>query len=429
MNKYLASLLFAFLIPSLQHAQQASISPYSAFGIGNLVFVTDPTTLAMGGTNVTHQSVERNQFNFINPAASSNLEVTSFELKLNNDFSIYQEGSNSQNAHGAYISGIDLGIPIDDKTKVALALQPFSAVGYDISTTSVNSSMASQENIFIGSGSLNDFQFAISRKMGENISVGGSVSYLFGKIIQSQDVQVENVQLNTLYRDEINLTGARFSLGMHYKKPIKKDNYFSLASRVGFGTKITSENNSLVTTFSRLSDTEVLFNVDTLSYQTTTLAKSFPVSMSFGGEIGEEDSWRIAAQLNFENGNNFSFSNNLNTKPLAQTKDSYGLAVGGYWVPNKNSYNNYFNRISYRSGVYYRNMAVLIDNKAIDNYGLTFGLGMPLGKENQSKSKINLSLDLGQRAPRVSTALKETYANFGLGLLFSSKWFVRKKIE
>ena len=43
---------------------------------------------------------------------------------------------------------------------------------------------------------------------------------------------------------------------------LKKDNYFSLGSRVGFGSKITSENNSLVSTFSRLNGTEVLFNVD-----------------------------------------------------------------------------------------------------------------------------------------------------------------------
>jgi hypothetical protein len=89
-------------------------------------------------------------------------------------------------------------------------------------------------------------------------------------------------------------------------------------------------------------------------------------------------------------------------------------------------YKNYFKRIEYRAGFRYDNGNIILSNTRISTYGLSVGMGMPLGK---SKSRINLSAEYFVKGTTNNNLIKEEYFRFILGLNFSDKWFQRYKYD
>uniref|UniRef100_UPI004049DC08 hypothetical protein n=1 Tax=Flavobacterium sp. TaxID=239 RepID=UPI004049DC08 len=125
-----------------------------------------------------------------------------------------------------------------------------------------------------------------------------------------------------------------------------------------------------------------------------------------------------------------SFTQNKNlVNRFAETtnvsyENSTRFALGGYYIPKYDSFSSYLERIVYRAGFKYENTGLVINNESINDYGMNFGLGFPLGF-----SKVDLGFEFGKRGTTNNGLIEENYFNFSVGLNLSAKWFERRKID
>ena len=109
---------------------------------------------------------------------------------------------------------------------------------------------------------------------------------------------------------------------------------------------------------------------------------------------------------------------------MCHTKIQQKLLLGGYFVPKYDSFNNYLSRIIYRGGFRYENTGLVLNNKSINDYAFTFGLGLPVGL-----SKINLGVEFGKKGTTANGLIEENYVNVTVGLSLSDIWFIKRKID
>ena len=82
-----------------------------------------------------------------------------------------------------------------------------------------------------------------------------------------------------------------------------------------------------------------------------------------------------------------------------------------------------------RRGIFgYEGTGLSLNNEDIDEFGITFGLGLPIGP---GFSNINLGFEYGQRGTTDSGLVKEDIfkVSVGFSLTEARKWFERRKFD
>ena len=92
---------------------------------------------------------------------------------------------------------------------------------------------------------------------------------------------------------------------------------------------------------------------------------------------------------------------------------------------------NYFSRIEYRLGGYYEETPLQIQGRTIPDYGITFGLGLPmrqnLGPGENRRSIVNAGFIFGRRGTLEDGLIRESYFKLFIGITFNDKWFIDYK--
>ena len=101
------------------------------------------------------------------------------------------------------------------------------------------------------------------------------------------------------------------------------------------------------------------------------------------------------------------------------------ISVGGFYLPKINSISSYFNRITYRAGFHYQKTGLVVNETSIDQYGISFGLSLPIGLK---LSNVNLGFEAGKRGTTDNNLIEENFYNFRLSLSLNDKWFRKQKI-
>jgi tetrahydromethanopterin S-methyltransferase subunit F len=108
--------------------------------------------------------------------------------------------------------------------------------------------------------------------------------------------------------------------------------------------------------------------------------------------------------------------------------DSWRLSIGGEFIPDIISYNNYFERIRYRAGFFTGTDPRSVQGQQLNFTGLTLGLGLPIIMPRQMVSFVDIGFEFGQYG--VKNILTEKYFNFTLGLtLNDNSWFFKRKFN
>jgi len=109
-------------------------------------------------------------------------------------------------------------------------------------------------------------------------------------------------------------------------------------------------------------------------------------------------------------------------------EDTRRLAFGMEYIPDLFSYNNYWQRVRYRFGGYYRTDPRTVNGSQITDVGVTLGFGFPVILPRQQTSFINLALEGGSLG--TTSALSELYIRMTLGFtLNDNSWFFKRKIN
>ena len=92
---------------------------------------------------------------------------------------------------------------------------------------------------------------------------------------------------------------------------------------------------------------------------------------------------------------------------------------------------SYWKRISIRAGGFYNKTYLDINGQQLENYGMTFGIGIPWKNERNllTKTSFNISYQLGWQGSLKNGLVKETYQVLSIGFTLYDFWFIKPKYD
>ena len=206
----------------------------------------------------------------------------------------------------------------------------------------------------------------------------------------------------------------------------QKYDWYASATYTPESTLTAKTERSLATVLVMQDEREIV--IDELDLINSEEKLKLPSKFTFGTGIGEARKWFAGAEYTFQGSNEFGNRfENIEASGSASFESMHRMAVGGYFIPNYNSYNSYLKRITYRAGLKFEKTGLVIRDEAINDYGLSLGLGLPLG--GIGGSNLNIGVEFGQRGTTSSGLVQENYTNIFISLSISDKWFMKLRYD
>lgn len=428
-------LVFIAVIAIHGYGQQGTTSPYSFYGIGSLKFKGTVENRSMGGLSIYNDSIH---VNLRNPASYAGENLASWggesrpvKFAVGGSYTSTDLKSNksSDKASSTSFDYLAINIPLG-KFGFGFGLLPFTSVGYKLESLNSGGSI---DNRFEGEGGLNKAFLGFGYQLAKGLSVGVDFQYNFGNVQNSIVAYQYSDGLPTQYQSRENnrsdLSGLNLNFGLSYKTMISKK--LELVSSLAYNPEsvLTSKNERSISTIT-INSTGQEFERNTIEtdlgaigLQETDLV--LPSKFSIGAGIGEPRKWFVGAETTFLKTSNFSnelFSNDT------YYEDAYSFSLGGFYIPQYNSFSRYWKRMVYRAGVRAENTGLNINNQSIKEFGISFGVGIPVG-DARLLSNANLGFEIGKRGTKNNNLIQENFINFQLSLSLNDRWFNKRKYD
>jgi hypothetical protein len=147
----------------------------------------------------------------------------------------------------------------------------------------------------------------------------------------------------------------------------------------------------------------------------------FPSQFTVGGGIGAPKNWFVG--LEYTNQKTSNFTNRTFEIDNVEFKDAAKYRLGGFYIPNYNGIGRYWQRVVYRGGMRYEGTGLVVNGEDINEFGISFGVGLPSGK---LFTNINLGVEFGSRGTTNSGLIKEDFFNTFLSLSLNDRWFEKR---
>ncbi|MFK5972635.1 MAG: hypothetical protein QM485_05075 [Flavobacteriaceae bacterium] len=411
------------------YAQNGTVSPYSYFGIGDLRPLSSVENQMMGGIAVYGDSIH---INFKNPAAYSklgiqsgeNFGITTYAAGISNKTYQLKSSTNQERSSVTNLDYLSLAFTLKKGLGIGFGIMPYSSVGYNLVSESRNTDQALVTNQFTGEGGLNRVYFSMGYEFIKDLSIGVTANFNFGSIESRRVQSVEDVQFGTLDQRTSKINGMDFNYALSYTPTIKNNQKLFTSLRINTQANLVSKNTKKIGSFSlvTLQNIEVVdVDLDAQGLGSTTL--KVPTTTTLGVGYGVDKKWFLGAEYSFQGLS--SFSDDFLALDNLAYKDATSYAFGGYFVPDYAAFNGYLKRITYRAGIRFDKTGMIVNNKDINNFGITFGLGLPL---KGSYSNLNLGFEVGRRGTTEADLVEESYFKINIGLSLNDLWFSKRKI-
>ncbi|WP_338357759.1 hypothetical protein [Yeosuana marina] len=419
------------------YAQQGTASPYSFYGIGSLKFKGTVENRSMGGLSIYTDSIH---VNLRNPAsyATPNLNIAGFDGESRPvKFTVggshsslnLKSSSSSDKAASTSFDYIALSIPMG-KFGFGFGLMPYTSVGYKLESVNSDGDLL---NRFRGQGGLNKVYLGMGYMLTKDLSIGVDASYNFGNITNSTVEYIYDSEgLPLLYNSRENnrsdLSGLNVNFGLTYKKLLKDKYEFVTGITYTPKSNLTSNNTrSFSTITTGASGQEFVLNtvetdLNAVGLQQTDL--TLPSKFSIGVGIGKPRKWFVGSEYTAQQTS--KFFNPLYSSTTTNYEDASTISLGGFYIPQYNSFSSYFKRVVYRAGLCFEKTGLIINNESIKEFGMSFGLGLPVG---DIFSNANLGVEIGKRGTTSSNLIQENFINFQLSLSLNDRWFRKRKYD
>jgi hypothetical protein len=408
------SILF-ILISFFGYSQRTSYSPYSYFGVGETNFSATVENQMMGGNTAYYDSVHQNMNN---AASLSKLKFVNYSVGVDLKNTSYLSSSTNEKSTAAAINYISVAIP----TKLlsfSFGIKPKTSVGYLLENDD-KSKTPPELNRFTGSGGVSNAFVSIGFELFKNWGFGFSSSYAFGNLNHYHTKILENIELYTRVSSESSVSGLDYNFSTVYQKTFNEK--ITLYSSIIYQpeAKYKSRNNQIISTIDPNSsfggDFEEI-DLSAVGLKNTNI--KIPNSLSFGLGLGQDKKWFLG--FNYMKNDEGGYKNELMGLDNVEFKSSQTYSIGGFLLPEYNSFTNYFKTLTYRFGVRYKNGGLYVNNQQINEIGVNFGFGIPLA----GISSANLGFEFGQRGTTKASLIKEKFFSIRLGVSLNDLWFIR----
>ena len=413
-------------------------SPFSRFGVGDLVPFAYSTQLAMGGIGVGFS--DRHIASPTNPASLGALRYTSFQVGVGLERSQLEGdgGLESENLTGN-LQYLSLAFPLqnslqrvlDGKTSkwrngMMIAVAPYSNIGYNVQLASQQALVGEVVTRFQGSGGYYRLQWGNGLEY-EGLRAGLNLSFIFGRANNQEIVFVRapdstGIGASVLTRtDALRGRGLETQLGAQYDWVLRRNdagplNTLTFGASATIGGQLDAEASETVTT------RDIAFELDTVrrllnSVQTVQL----PNRVALGAYYQVKN--KLGVGFDYERVSWSSFDNSL--RPGERLVDVNRYSFGAQWIPNYQAYGKYWQRIRYRAGAYSNQDPRPGVNPEV---GVTFGLGLPIVRPREEVSYVNLALNAGRFGTEAD--ISQRYVRLTVGFtLTDNSWFYKRRFN
>jgi len=398
------------------YAQNGTTSPYSYYGVGDLRTATTVENQMMGGISMYADSIH---VNLNNPASYSKLRLTTYTAGISTSLVTLKSATEKENVAVTNLDYLSIGVPLAKGLGVGFGLTPYSSVGYNILSETTNTVGDVVKNNFSGSGGLNRVYLSVGYEILQNLSIGATANFNFGTISTQRLQTVGSTQFSTVDNRASIINGVDFNFSVNFSQPINKNQFFYTSLRLDTQSNLISKNTRNVGSLIKLEKREVA-NTDLKIPTTTTIGLGY----------GEDKKWFLGAEYSFQQLG--SFKNEFLGVSNLVYDDAVKFNAGGFYIPDYTSFTNYFKRVTYRAGFRYENTGMVVATEDINDFGITFGLGLPLENSitgGRNFSNINIGFEIGKRGTTNASLIQENYFKINLGLSLSDKWFQKRRID
>jgi len=440
MLKYFFTVAISVTVSTCILAQTSGInSPFSRFGIGDLVNPNPIYLRQMGGVNAAY--ADNYHVNHVNPASLPFLRATSFDIGVAANYRTLTDNNNTTKDWSGALEYLSLAFPLrnplnevfdrevrDLRFGMSFTLLPVSKVSYLISNESEDEELGGLTRDFRGTGGTYKLQWGNGVQY-KNLYAGINLGYLFGKIDYERNIEFNDPNtFDVRFSNNYSLRGFNYNIGFIYQLFLNKDEVAKNSNidlqAINFG--IYGNSSTSITTNAE----EIFLNeyggsvtgliTDTLSFETGVKGSGLlPGQLGTGVTYFKGSS--LSLSLNYVLTRWSQYENDANPETLS---DAYKLSFGGFYRPNIKSF-EYRNRVFYRFGGYIGKDPISIDDNQLSTYGGSLGFGLPFVYQRKI-SHINLGVEVGRRS--VGTLLRETFVKLGVGLTFNDdEWFIKRK--
>jgi hypothetical protein len=410
--KNITWLFLLFFIWGVSEAQsQNTMSPYSIFGPGEILSKGFGRNIGMGRTGLAVMS--DNRLNNLNPASYSGIEKQHFifEIGVDGKYSDFRSFDDNMNGFNGNLRYVAMGFRYTPWLATSIGLSPYSSVGYNISTqSSMEGTLLDYSSDFEGSGGITLAYWAHSLKLLDNLSLGLNTSFLFGPLTQQENLTQNNYGMNYTVVQNDYLSSFYFDFGLQYSFSFKKLD-FSLGL-IYAGEQSLRSKHTFTLTDSNLSPI--------YSDEENTNNIIIPETRGIGISIQNSGKYLLAVDYRTEKWAGLKYPT-----MSGNFMNAHSFSTGIEFRPWRESVTNvFYKNWAYRLGGNFNSSYLKLNNKVINEFALTAGIGLPLkGRE----STMNIAIELGQNGTTQNGLLKERFLLLHLNFSINELWFIQKK--
>lgn len=461
MTTRLQGLFFALFTLTILSATAQENSPYSRYGLGDLVPNQNVINRGIGGVAAGYS--DNQTINFVNPASYGNmsyvdsaslrsnpnaLRSTLFDIGVEIDTRTLKSTNPAAkfSATNLLVSYLQLGLPVKMRKLnrkgiflgMAMGLKPVSRINYKIFSTGRLPGIDSVLTVYEGTGGISEANIGVGLKI-KSFNIGLNTGYRFGNKDYSTSLSFINdtvvyyksrsasqsnfggVFLNGGLQYEINFAGYDSSRKRRTNSILRLGVYGNLKRNISASQDVIRETVSY-------DEFGAPSRVDSVYEQNIKGTVVYPAVLGAGFTyVDKNGRWLIGADYETTYWNNYRFFDKVDS-----VKNSWKIRAGADYFPAdaNTPFKKYFSFVRYRVGFYYGNDYVnAVGNR--NEYGITLGFGFPLKLRRTSiyetqSSVLNTTLEFGSRGSKENN-LRESVFRISFGLSLSDLWFNRSK--
>jgi hypothetical protein len=413
-NKHLLFAVVSILTSGMMVAQNNTNSPYTRFGYGQLIDTYTAEQRAMGGLAIANRNPS--SINAVNPASYTSVDSLTFmfDMGFTGLLSRFSDVSGTNQKFTSNLEYISLQFPLKNWMAVSAGLLPFSFSGYSfyradsvaVYHPTIKDQYASYTQSYSGSGGISQVYAGMSFTLFDRLALGVNAYYMFGEVTNRRSTIFQASGFESSAQDNfIKVDSYRFRYGLQYFEKIGERHDMKLG--LIFETK------------SQLGSESVQLNTGIPS-DTIRFSNEFDMPTVYGAGLQYTFDNKITLGVDYvqqlwSDARFYSQTDSLSSRSR--------ISVGAEYLPDFRG-RSYFERVRYRAGFtlsepYYK----ITGNTQPANYGITFGVGLPLRTSN---SVINAAIEYGKAGER--SLFREDYFKLTVSTTFSENWFFKRRL-
>jgi hypothetical protein len=385
-------------------AQNATSSPSSRFGYGELNSNLPNAYRAMGGVGIGMRS--NKVINPAQPASYTSCDSMTFMFDIAGSllYTNYGDSKGVTNKVNGNLEYMTIQFPIwRQHIAMSVGVNPYSAVGYNFALADSINSDYYYTRSYSGDGGFTQVYGGLSFNICDWVALGVNAYYMFGDVSQTRSLNFSDASIDSVRQvDKLTANSLRLRYGVQV---------FHTFGKHTINLGAVYENKQA---FSRMSYEQI---ENTTNDTVATMSSGFEMPMMYAVGLSYDYANRVLIGLDYQcqdwsNAQYFSANDGL--------KSRHRWALGLEYRNDPQS-RKYVDRMLWRAGINYATSYT----KSYDQpeLGVTIGIGFPLRTVG---TVINTTLEYGRRGG--TDILTENYMRFVVSASICEHWFFKRKL-